>query len=133
MQELSTRIAIDPIYAFANLMRNWPRTFIATGIRYGMTSYDARGDETRLPHWFDQILVDNFYRKWWSPSEAEEASVRRLIRQAGEPESDNNVRRWRGMFFEKNKSTMRIVEADRPEQLRLKMQRINCFNRWTDA
>ena len=123
----------DAICAFANLMRNWPRTLIAKGIQYGMTSYDARGDETRLPLWFDRILTDNFYRKWWSPSEAEEASVRRLIRAAGEPETDNNVRRWLGMFFEKNKSTMRIVDADRPEQLRLKMRRINCFNKWTDA
>ena len=54
----------DAIYAFANLMRNWPCTFITKGIQYGMTSYDARGDETRLPLWFDRILIDNFYRKW---------------------------------------------------------------------
>ena len=116
----------------AELLAGWPGHFVDCARHYGVTSYDLRGDE-ELPYWFDSVVLEHFYRKWWSPSLEEALTVRALVKASGETETYYNVRRWLGLFYQKSEYVMKWVEQGRSEQLRLPMRRIDCFGLWRDC
>jgi len=101
------------------VFQNWPSSFVEKCEALKIRSYSIWGDYDFVPYWFADIVDRHLHRPWYASSEEEVLSVRRAIRDAGQPDTYCNQRRWLGRYYQKRPFMTKITEGPRPLQLEL--------------
>lgn len=101
------------------IFQNWPASFVERCEALNIRSYAIWGDYDFVPYWFAEIVDQHLHRPWYTPSKEEILSVRRAIRDAGQPDTYCNQRRWLGRYYQKRPFMTKITEGIKPLQLEL--------------
>lgn len=101
------------------VFKDWPSSFVERCEALKIKSYAIWGDYDFVPYWFADVVDQHLHRPWYTPSEEEILSVRRAIREVGQPDTYCNQRRWLGRYYQKRPFMLKITEGPRPLQLEL--------------
>ena len=101
----------------AMMLERWPSHFVRLCRQNKVWSYALWGDYDFVPFWFYSRIEQELHRPWYVVTQKETEGASRAIRNAGEPDTHHNRRRWLGRWFEKRPYMLKLVDSPPPLQL----------------